>query len=367
MNSLPPELQLMIFDLLPVEDTIRLQLVSKQWYCLLNSLKHQHLKIVGVQDFREPDCPPLKTVYTVNCIENNLLITTLPPLFRSVKKLTTHFYSEQIIDLTQFYNQFRELEELTCYNYSYVCNTIILNLQHLNKLTIDCFEYSLFDLRTPHLTHLCIWDFGNCYLYFPDRLRRLETMFFGKIFDFFQLKKLNFLRILGANWWAITNSLLINLSSLKELHFGATAFPNRDTLNSSFTYRRDGLRIYLYGFDIDQNVEADEKFPYGDEKSVSKFIIKNYEKTAEKVLHCDQFRVEYNELIKAGLKNDFFLKFPKLKAVKIIEKVEDEEALLEFLTKTKPSIFSMENTLLTQKILHKITLNCEIRELELMK
>ena len=368
MNSLPLELHLMIFELLPVQDTVRLRLVSKKWYHLLNSLKHQHLTIVGTQDPEKRYYPAGNTIHTIKCIDDYLLITPIPPLLRSVKQLKTYFYSEIIIDLTRFYNQFRELEDLTCYNYPNICNTIILNLQHLYKLNIDCYRHSPFDLRTPRLTHLMVWDFAICDLYFPDRLQRLETTIFNdEKFNYSLFKNLEFLSATGGDWTFLTNTFLISLSTLKEIHFSTESFPNRETLNSIFTYRREGLRIYLCGFDIDQNIEEDENFPRGDSKSVTKFIVKNYEKTADKVYGYDNLRVEYNELIKAGIKKDFFVKFPSLNAVQLIEKVEDEEALLEFLTNTKPLNFTMENTLLSQTILCRIGSHCEIRALNLMK
>ena len=212
MNSLPPELHLMIFKLLPVKDTIRLQLVSKQWYRLLNSLKHQRLTITNVGGNR---FWPIKSVHMVNCIDTDRLIMPMPPLLRSVRKLTTCFYFEKI-DLTRFCNQFTEMEELTCYSYCFGNDdTIILNLQHLKKFTFKYFDYSTFDLRTPRLTHLVVLAFGNCNLYFPDRLRRLETNYFDREVDFSQFKNLEFLCLEEECWPSITNSLLIKLSSLK--------------------------------------------------------------------------------------------------------------------------------------------------------
>lgn len=373
MNTLPPELHLMIFQLLSVQDTVRLRLVSKKWYHLLNCLKHQQLAILDVSDpevdyyqFR-----PLKTVHTVECRDEYLLLTTpIPALFRSVRKLSTHFYSERILSLTKFYNSFTELEELTCYHQSYVGSTIILNLQHLNKLTIEnSYNSCYFDLRTPHLTHLVVSNFSSCDLYYPERLRQLEANLYDQDrIDFGQLKNLQFLNITGDDWSIITNSFLITLANLKELHFEADTFLNRDTLNSNFNYRRDGLRLYLFGFDIDKNVEIreEEDFPNGDEKHVSNFIVRNYEKTADTVYH--RLGVDYNELIATGLKKNFFVKFPKLATVKLSDKIEDEEALLHFLTKTEPETFSMENSLLSQTILHRITRQCQqIRQLELKK
>ena len=366
MNSLPEELHLMIFKLLPVQDTIRLRLVCKKWYRLLNFLRHEYLIIVAAQDCENYLFKPRKTVHTVECVDDVFLTTPIPLLLRSVKRLTAYLYSEKIINITPFLNQFTELEELTCYKSSYNIDLIILNLQHLNKLTIES-DYCLFDLRTPRLTHLEILNFKDCDLYYPDRLQRLETDSYRKEnFDFCLLKNLEILRTSQYNWSDITSNFLNKLRSLKELHFEAETFLSRDILNSHFTYRRDGLKLYLCGFDIHQNVEEDINFPHGDENSVSKFIVRNYEKTAEEVLHCVDLRVDYNELIKAGLKKDFFVKFPRLGRVMLTDKVADEEALLEFLTKTQPSTFSMKNFLLNQKIFSQIASCCGIRELELI-
>lgn len=371
MNSLPPELNLMIFKLLPVADTLRLRLVSKKWYYLLACLKHKHLSIHDVSDpegyYNNWD-HPIKTVHTVECRDEYLLLSTpVPAMLRSVRKLTANFYSERIVDISKFYNQFTQLEELTCYHESYVANTIILNLQHLNKLTIERYYNSCnFDLRTPCLTHLVVPNYSSCDLYYPERLRRLEANLYDQDrIDFQQLKNLEFLHINGEDWTVITNSFLITLSNLKELHFEADTFLNRDTLRSNFTYRRDGLRLYLFGFDIDRNVDIveDEDFPGGKEENNSKFINRNYEKTAETVYYKP--RIDYTELIKTGLKKNFFTKFPRLTGVKISDKVEDEEALLNFLTKTEPSKLSMENCLLSQTILHRIALQCTLRDLEL--
>lgn len=359
----------MIFELLPVHDTLRLRLVSKKWYCLLSALKHKRLSILDCSDeeivYYYSD-RPVKTVHTVECRDEYLLLDApVPPMLRNVRQLTAYFYSERIVEISHFYNQFTQLEELTCYHQSYVANTIILNLQHLKKLTIenDC---NNFDLRTPCLNHLVVSNYSSCELYYPDRLRKLEANLYDySQIDFNQLKNLEFLNITGDDWTLITNSFLITLSNLKELHFEADTMLNRENLQSNFTYRRSGLRLYLFGFDIDRNVAIvdEEDFPHGKEETNSKFILRNYEKTASTVYY--KLKIDYNVLVKDGLKKDFFSKFRRLSAVKISEKVEDEEALLNFLTKTEPSKLSIENCLPSQGILQRIALQCTIRDVEL--
>ena len=98
---------------------------------------------------------------------------------------------------------------------------------------------------------------------------------------------------------------------------------------------------------------------------MSKFIARNYEKSAETIYF--KFDVNYNELLaRNALKKNFFAKFPRLATVKLSDKIDDEEALLEFLTKTEPETFSMENSLLSQPLLQRIALQFNrLRRLEL--
>ena len=115
----------------------------------------------------------LDPVKAVECRDENLLLTTLlSPMFQSVKKLKTHFHSNTILRMSQFYNQLRELEELTCFHNVYYDTvnwvsrgiTIILNLPNLRKLIVQSEDGSYFDLRTPCLTYLEVTCLSWCAL-----------------------------------------------------------------------------------------------------------------------------------------------------------------------------------------------------------
>src|SRR4051812_7007930 len=120
MDLLPPELIVKIFEFLPVRDTIRLRVVCKQWYHLMNYLKHRSLTVFheNMLDDDMNDLRPLKSADWLKCKDEDLLLASpLPPMLNRVRKLSTYLYSETIIDLSKFYNQFERLEELTCYHH----------------------------------------------------------------------------------------------------------------------------------------------------------------------------------------------------------------------------------------------------------
>lgn len=372
MDSLPPELHLMIFSLLPVSDAIRLRLVSKQWNRLLNSMKRRSLAVFDqdpdghceiVCDEHRVDEWNLDPADSIECRDENLLLTAeLPPMFRSVRKLTTHFYSETILSMSRFYNRFEELEELTCFHNGFHNGynqemKIILNLPRLNKLIVREEDLSCFDLRTPRLVHLKVPGLSACDLYYPDRLRSVEAYLFDhRRVDFTKFTNLELLIVNGRDWTFITDQFLSNLKSLKELHFCAHNLPSRETMN--LRYRRRDLKLYLYGFDLERPLEIiDEKFPHGSRVDETRVIVRNYEKTAETVYW--EVIVEYNELTRTGLNPNFFTKFPRLEGVVVGGQVADEDALLEFLLKARPKVFTMENHLLSANFRDRLALQCD--------
>lgn len=356
----------MIFQLLPVRDTLRLKRVSKNWNHLLNCLRQRSLTVFDQQ----PDTisfgfyPIPDTADSLECRdENRLLITPLSPMFRSIKKLKTRFYSMTLVEMSKFYNQFGELEELSCSHYYNVGHPIILNLQRLRKLSIK--HYSRFDLRTPHLTELKIFNFRHCLLYYPNKLRRLKAYFYnGAKIDFGKFTNLELLIVNNDNWWFITNQFLSTMKNLKELHFTTYGFVDRKTLASNFSYRRNGLKLFQFGFDIDQNLAIlEEDVEDFSKKDESNFIVRNFEKTAEAVHH--RFEVDYNELARNGLDGRITAKFRKLTIVKASGPV-DEDALLEFLIKARPRTFRFEDDLMSQRFLNRFALQCQsIRRIEL--
>ena len=364
MNKLPPELQLTIFRYLPVKDTIRLQIVCKRWRELFNCLRHESLNLFDKNNY-EGGLYHLKPFESNDLIELNeeLLLRSpkLRPMLSNIKKLTAYFYSDSIVDLSQFYNQFTKLEELECYHHTNLIKKIILNLPNLTKLIIsnylDCANY---ELDLPSLTFIKVSKLSSCELHYPERLKRIDSNLFDyDRIDFTKFTNLEFLNITGEEWQLITNSLLETLAKLKCVHFLADTFLSRETLNSNFNYRRNDLNFYLFGFDIDKDVqinEEDEDFTRS-ETNTSKFIIRNYEKTADTVYY--EFKIDYNELIKTnGLPKGFLKKFPKLSLVKTIDRLENEDALLDFLKSTQPDAFFIENQLLSQSFLNQLAFQC---------
>lgn len=367
MDSLPPELSLMIFELLPVRDALRVMLVCKSWNRLANCLRQRSLTVfdqkpdtISSSFFWVPDIND-----SLECRdENRLLIIPLSPMFRSIRKLKTRFYSMTLVEMSQFYNQFENLEELSCSHYYDVSQPIILNLQHLKKLSIK--HYSKFDLRTPCLTYLKVFVFRYVLLYYPDRLRTLKTNFYmGDQIEFNQLTNLEQLIVPNDDWGFITNESLATMRKLKELHFATYVFEDRETLVPNFTYRRKGLRLFQFGFDIDQNLEVlEEEIEYFWKRDTTNFIVRNFEKTADTVHH--RFEVDYNELARNGLADRRITdKFRKLTLVKASGPVDDENAVLEFLMQARPRIVRFEDALMSQRFLDQFALQCRfIRRIE---
>lgn len=149
------------------------------------------------------------------------------------------------------------------------------------------------------------------------------------------------------------------MKSLRELHFSAERWLTRETMNLS--YRRDGLKLYLFGFDIDQAVEVfeDGHFPYSTEENESRVLSRNYARTAETVYQS--FWIEYNQLTGTGLDKGFFAKFPRIALLKVNGQVEDEGALLEFLMSETAQICdrksSFESTISESNFIRRIELN----------
>lgn len=377
METLPPELHLMIFQFLSIPDTIRLRLVSKNWNRLLNCLKHESLVVFdrdsdGITDYLDseelPDDLEFQPADSVVCRDENRLLTTpLSAMFQSVRKLKTTFYSQKILQMNTFYNQFRELEELNCFHYStwWDSMTIILNLPRLNKLIVRKGDGSHFDLRTPCLTHIEMIAFSECDLYYPEKLKRLEANLYEyRQIDFAKLTNLEILVVNGYDPSFITNSFLAQMKSLKEVHFKPTStWQTRETMN--LNYRRNDLKLYQLGFDIDKPIEVPEEYsPHGAVEDETRMISRNYELTAEIVYNW--VWIEYNLLIETGPKMGFFTKFPRLAFLKVNGSVGDEGALLEFLMETKPP-FEMENHLLSQTFLNQMASQCDFIRVIILK
>ena len=173
------------------------------------------------------------------------------------------------------------------------------------------------------------------------------------------LRQLTGLEVLIAqDYEFVSNGLLATLKNLKELHFAAEEFVNREQLLSQFNYRRDGLKVYLFGFDVDQNLQVadDEDFPYGELDRITRFIVRNYEKTSPNVYH--QLWVDYNQLVRNGLETSAAAKFRRLYYVQVTDPVQDEHELLNFLKHTQPLTFSMNGHMLSGEFLDQFALQC---------
>ena len=171
MNSLPLELSLMIFELLPIRDAIRLRQVCRSWRRLLDCLRPRSLAVADSNHIRYWWQKLGPSHDLVRCTDENLMLG-IPafPMLERVRKLITLFVSDSMVEMSRFYNRFEAVEELTC---QHKCATkIILNLQHLVKLVAEDLLY--LDLRTPRLTHLETSLFSYCDLYYPDRLQFLQ-------------------------------------------------------------------------------------------------------------------------------------------------------------------------------------------------
>lgn len=375
LNNLPPELLIQIFQYLPIKNRLHLKTVSKKFNHLLSLLKPESLTILAENEFELNyffSTKPIKSnEVVVNRNEDLLLSAKLNSIFINLKKLTTYFYSDTLIQLSHFYNQFDKLEKLTIYHRCRVENKIVLNLDHLRTLKIILDFGSDFELNTPRLTKLECEDLDNFKFNYPNTIKILKVEFFDNSFNinFEKFTNLELLVISSEEWTLITNNLIRKLPSLKELHFASHTYVNNEVLDLSFDHRLfKNLKLFQFGFNVSSDVEiTNENFPDCKSSEVTKFLIKNFEKTANKV-HFRFEKLDYNEIINNGkhlIEKKFYEKFSGFLNLKISGQVEDENQLLDFLKKVKPEGLKFKDALLSRSFFDQLSYQCSfIRELK---
>ena len=222
------------------------------------------------------------------------------------------------------------------------------------------------ELNTPELFELTVRNLSCCQFKYAHKIRILEVELFDyERVNFNQFANLELLIVTGNYWQFITNSFLQKFSRLKEVHFQAFTFLNRETL--AFTYRPNDPKRYLFGFDTEMNIESNDEFRWsnvGAETDMTKFLLKNYDKTANRIYY--KFRIDYNELTRNTVPKNFFEKLSEFSGVFVKDRIDDEAKLINFLEQTKTNQLSIENSPLTSTFFDRMVSRCSfIQKLDL--
>lgn len=138
----------------------------------------------------------------------------------------------------------------------------------------------------------------------------------------------------------VTDEILQSLLALKKVYFrGFYLMFDLKFVRDAVNYRREGLKYYLNGFDIDSDIvfDVDEgEFSFGSNEANTKFLVKNFNKSTDFIFNTYRLDLNYNILAnnREFLEDNFFSdKIPEIKPLEVKNGLESETELLICLKK----------------------------------
>ena len=382
-NWLPLEIQLEIFDYLPVRQVMKIREVCKQWNCLINS----EFKI------KELDCclksSKLPTdEYDFNfihpCIRTFLDYTRDNRMFSRVKFLNADLHLNtyaQLDDAFDLINSFKFLEEawfhfddpLNDFGEPVIGSDInleeierkqfVVSLDRLEKVRFSL-DFETFALNSkivldlPRLLILEVRPLENFTIKYPERLRILSTLtlFQGNL-NFSKFTSLTKICTPTSDGPWITASFLEKLPSLMELHLDE--FGDYSLLLEPPSSNLAAPRIFYADFEFSLNELISNGFQWPDyigSPEGSTFIARNLRKSIDN--NRQVFSLDYNtiagELDDAEMFGVMPKKFPKINTLNIIGTVSDPNRLLKFIGQFQIKDLQLERTFLPQWFFEKL-------------
>lgn len=385
--SLPTEMLREVFSYLPISDNFKLRCVCKLWHSILTGMSYRHLTIFKqnplpqVEYLHRVTYDPIKSLTLIEPLHDSHLLSFFKvSIFQNVKKLTTFFSNVSYDDLKNFYNQFKRLETLTIdsnfiipHEIDGIEQSILLNLDFLNQLNVDCLFFYPFILNTPKL---CDLKCHSPYFYefkYPDRIRVLNVRELS-VSLWNPLRNLEVLIVHEVeSCCELLNSFFERVSlNLKEIHFcehrhsgvELSASKLNATLLALDSIRNQGKRrfeIIVFGFYYEHFKEFAEECKSKEwlDKN-SNFLLENQSLLA-KTVHCE-FDIDYNRLENSSDKEleEFCRRIKKIRIVSVNEKAKSEKRLLAFLRTTKPERVELGDFVLySESFSDKLLETCE--------
>lgn len=403
-NSLPVEVQQMIFFQLPISEVIKCRLVCRSWNLIINWMRYHSLSIVkkypyshrcmsanywkypGHEAFDSSSLGAIQyelveTKFLVNLKSaDGLSQLHQEAIFKNVKRMTTSFANlPDFKILINFYNHFQQLEELTfdCKPlldegpgyWKFRSRTrIVLELKSLKKVTVHSEQFE-FSFKTPNLTSFktVCYDFQHSYFQFPQNLEFLEAdeCHEGARFPtlFTNLKTL-----------VVQKKLLIKpdykflhrVPSLKELFFGYD-YPGWNQLTAGLN-RKQRPDIFVRGIHRDHLIFG----PPALIDKASTFKMKTLCLFANLSLINERnyraFEIDYNELERLSSEeiDELHYRVRKVSTVSLDDRVINRDALAEFLRSKPPFRLEINVFNFDSLFFEKISESCQtLREIRL--
>ena len=365
-SDLPIEMKERVFLELPISELLRCKQVCKEWRAFIDSLRYRSLRIVKQNPFHfkyrnlfvlRYKYDPIKTDYHTDCYVHLKTAESLSglqqePIFQNVKKMITFFTNLSNYDvLTNFFNNFQKLEELSIFsNYLlFISNTgstwkIFLDLKLLRKLTVDSKDFQ-FHLKTPNLSSVKMIRNLFYRFEFPEKLKFLEVdnCEIGTGFPnlFTNLKTL----VIQKSLKVYDDDFLRRMPSLEELFFGFN-YPQIRQLTARLD-KEQTPAIFVYGMNLQHfqrlspslpanNELPENKIKHSQIGKKTKFFIKNLSSLRERN-YCE-FELDFNKLARLESENfdEFSRKVERVSIVTVDNRVVDQERLLKFLKEKRP-------------------------------
>lgn len=378
-NHLPFEVQEMILLKLPISDLLRCKSVCKGWCHIINLKRYDSVSIVKKYPY------PYNHLFsgTFNCslrydpIETNFLVNlksaeslaqlSQQAIFKNVKRMTTFFANLPDFDvLTDFYNRFEKLEDLTFDGMPYTSGgyaaIIVLDLKSLQKVAvyIDWFK---FHFKTPNLKRLKMpWKRNrNSFFDFPESLEFLEVdhCFEGPTFPTLFTNLETF--VVRQSFPIHRDDFFLQkFPALKEL-FISFNYHKLDQLTARLGRART-LNIYVNG--INRNCfKADLLSLAKPSSSIGKktrILIENLSLIKERN-YC-KFEIDYNQLekLKSEEMEEFKRKVGSLKTISLNSGVVDQEGLLNFLKSKTPFRLKIRVSKFNESFFARLPESCQL-------
>lgn len=377
-DNLPIEVQEMIFYKLPIGVLLRCKRVCKSWSHIVNSMKYESISIVKKYPYNTPFPPGcfndrmrynlIETGFFVN-LKSADSLTQIPQqaMFKNVKRMTTFFASlPDYSILTNFYNHFENLEDLTFdmkYEIGIYAGIIKLELKSLKR----CATYShtfKYLFKTPNLKSLKMVQKRNrnCVFDFPESLEFLEV---DECWDWFEFPKL----------FTNLRTLVVQkrFFMIRELNF-IQKFPSLKELFIGFNYHRldqliaaAGLEpkidIYVNGINrkyFKSKLATPAPKPCSSIGKRTRALIENRSFLKEE--NYGRFEIDYNqwEKLKSEEMEELDRKVKKVTTVALNSGVVDQEGLLKFLKNKAPFRLKIRISKFNQLFLARLPDSCQL-------
>ena len=370
LNELPPCLLVSIFSYLPIGEVIRLKLVCKAWQETSAFVRFKSLSFYRYdyeeQSFTKPE--RLLENYDLYINDFEKFFRSTGPMVSGVQHLVLCLYDHPVNyenhRLEKFLHRFQVLEELELNVlpvdsldlhrfFNRIHRTFTLELNRLRKLHLDCrwtdwARELTFELNCSQLSYLNTEKIENCRIRYPEKLRTLLLKLASNRTDFRKFVNLKNLIIdNGCDIHWLTQAFVARLpESLKRfIFFTWVRFQDlEDHLLKSYAIDQEhpSLRIFFQGIEVRLSQFPTDERPWWGE---FEFMVANLADSVD-ANPCLNYSIDYNTIEELPTFDLFYKKMhPDCLCSSIIidQRVADEDRLLEFLKRMRPSLLEFQD------------------------